>query len=153
MQVLLLGGHGKVALYMTPLLLNRAWNVTSVVRNPDHESEILALGKGRKGKLNVLISSLEDVKSATDARKIIDSVTPDYVVWSAGRIPLTPLGAHRPPTVYRLQGSKPPGHTFTYETSPNKQNHNDQTNNIQALEAKVAPQAQSPSTKKPQSTS
>ncbi|KAJ6032161.1 hypothetical protein N7540_002893 [Penicillium herquei] len=84
MQVLLLGGHGKVALYMTPLLLNRAWSVTSVVRNPDHESEILALGKGRKGKLNVLISSLEDVKSAADARKIIDTVTPDYVVWSAG---------------------------------------------------------------------
>jgi Predicted nucleoside-diphosphate-sugar epimerases len=46
MQVLLLGGHGKVALHMTPLLLNRAWNVTSVVRNPDHESEILALGEG-----------------------------------------------------------------------------------------------------------
>ncbi|KAJ5938602.1 hypothetical protein N7466_001736 [Penicillium verhagenii] len=84
MQVLLLGGHGKVALYLTPLLLNRAWNVTSVVRNPDHESEILELGKGRKGKLNVLISSLEDVKSATDAQKILDVTKPDYVVWSAG---------------------------------------------------------------------
>ncbi|KAJ5320150.1 hypothetical protein PENANT_c025G01777 [Penicillium antarcticum] len=84
MQVLLLGGHGKVALHLTPLLLKRAWNVTSVVRNPDHESEILALGKGLKGKLNVLISSLEDVKSAADAQKIIDTVTPDYVVWSAG---------------------------------------------------------------------
>lgn len=86
MQVLLLGGHGKVALHMTPLLLNRAWNVTSVVRNPDHESEILALGKGLKGKLDVLVSSLEDVKSASDAKKILDSVTPDYVVWSAGTL-------------------------------------------------------------------
>jgi uncharacterized protein YbjT (DUF2867 family) len=85
MQVLLLGGHGKVALHLTPLLLKRAWNVTSVVRNPDHESEILALGKGLKGKLNVLISSLEDVKSAGDAQKIIDTVSPDYVVWSAGK--------------------------------------------------------------------
>lgn len=73
-----------MALHMTPLLLNRAWTVTSVVRNPDHESEILALGKGRRGKLDVLISSLEDVKSANDAKKIIDTVTPDYVVWSAG---------------------------------------------------------------------
>lgn len=91
MHVLLLGGHGKVALHMTPLLLNRAWTVTSVVRNPDHESEILALGKGRRGKLDVLISSLEDVKSANDAKKIIDTVTPDYVVWSAGTVPLTPL--------------------------------------------------------------
>jgi dTDP-4-dehydrorhamnose reductase len=84
MQVLLLGGHGKVALHLTPLLLKRAWNVTSVVRNPDHESEILALGKGLKGNLNVLVSSLEDVKSASDAQKVIDTVTPDYVVWSAG---------------------------------------------------------------------
>lgn len=84
MQVLLLGGHGKVALHLTPLLLNRAWNVTSVVRNPDHESEILALGKGLKGNLNVLISSLENVKSAADAQKIIDTVSPHYVVWSAG---------------------------------------------------------------------
>jgi len=86
MQVLLLGGHGKVALHMTPLFLNRAWNVTSVIRNPDHKNDILSLGQGRKGKLEVLISSLEDVKSAADARKILDSVAPDYVVWSAGTL-------------------------------------------------------------------
>jgi nucleoside-diphosphate-sugar epimerase len=90
MHVLLLGGHGKVALHLTPLLLNRGWSVTSVIRNPTHESEILALGKGLKGTLNVLLSSLEDVKSASDAQKIIDTVTPDYVVWSAGKAPLTP---------------------------------------------------------------
>ncbi|KAJ5229423.1 hypothetical protein N7489_010131 [Penicillium chrysogenum] len=84
MHVLLLGGHGKVALHLTPLLLNRGWSVTSVIRNPTHENEILALGKGLKGTLNVLLSSLEDVKSASDAQKIIDTVTPDYVVWSAG---------------------------------------------------------------------
>ena len=84
MQVLLLGGHGKIALKLTPLLLNRAWNVTSVVRNADHESEILELGKGLKGKLNVLIASLDDVKSAADAQRILDMTTPDYVVWSAG---------------------------------------------------------------------
>lgn len=89
MHVLLLGGHGKVALHLTPLLLKRAWSVTSVIRNPTHESEILALGQGLKGTLNVLLSSLEDVKSPTDAQKIIDTVTPDYVVWSAGMAPLT----------------------------------------------------------------
>lgn len=86
MQVLLLGGHGKVALHLTPLLLNRAWNVTSVVRNPAHESEILELGKGRKGKLSVLISSLEEIKSANDASKILQTVSPDYVVWAAGTL-------------------------------------------------------------------
>lgn len=88
MQVLLLGGHGKVALHLTPLLLNRAWNVTSVVRNPDHEKEILALGKGRRGNLNVLVSSLADIKSAADAQEVLNKVMPDYVVWSAGTPPL-----------------------------------------------------------------
>ncbi|KAL3489731.1 hypothetical protein BJX62DRAFT_208576 [Aspergillus germanicus] len=86
MQVLLLGGHGKVALHLTPLLLARAWNVTSVIRNPDHESEILALAKGAnaKGKLDVLISSLDDIKTEADAAKILADTDPDYVVWSAG---------------------------------------------------------------------
>merc|ERR1712187_1042542 len=67
------GGHGKVARYLTPLLLDRAWNVTSVVRNPKHEDDIMSLGKGRKGKVNVLVSSLDQVKSASDARKITDN--------------------------------------------------------------------------------
>ncbi|KAL4888956.1 NAD(P)-binding protein [Aspergillus ambiguus] len=84
MQVLLLGGHGKIARHLTPLLLNRGWNVSSVIRNPDHEREILALGAGRKGKLNVLLASLDDVQSDAAARKIIDDVSPDYIVWSAG---------------------------------------------------------------------
>lgn len=98
MHVLLLGGHGKIALHLTPLLLNRGWSVTSVVRNAAHESEILSLGQGHKGTLNVLLSSLDDVKSPSDAQKVIDTVTPDYVVWSAGRAPLTP---HPAPTFIR----------------------------------------------------
>ena len=88
MHVLLLGGHGKIALHLTPLLLARAWNVTSVIRNPDHESEIRALGQGKKGSLDVLLSSLDDVKTENDAKSIIDRVQPDYVVWSAGMPPL-----------------------------------------------------------------
>lgn len=88
MHVLLLGGHGKVALHLTPLLLARAWNVTSVIRNPDHEPEIRALGQGKKGSLHVLLSSLDDVKTENDAKSIIDRVQPDYVVWSAGMLPL-----------------------------------------------------------------
>lgn len=69
MQVLLLGGHGKVAMHLTPLLLNRAWNVTSVIRNPEHENDIRPLAQGKKGKLDVLLSSLDDVKSEADAGK------------------------------------------------------------------------------------
>lgn len=104
MQVLLLGGHGKVALHLTPLLLNRAWSVTSVVRNPDHEKEILALGKGRKGNLKVLISSLADIKSAADAQQILNSVMPDYVVWSAGTYGPVPVTL---PRIRDNQTSKP----------------------------------------------
>lgn len=84
MQVLLLGGHGKIALHLTPLLLTRGWSVTSVIRNPEHENEILALGKGKKGKLSVLVSSLDDVKTADDARNLLDKVGAECVVWAAG---------------------------------------------------------------------
>lgn len=90
MHVLLLGGHGRVALHLTPLLLARGWNVTSVIRNPEHENEIRALGKakeqaeGQKGKLDVLVSSLDDVKTMEDASGLVESVGPDYVVWAAG---------------------------------------------------------------------
>ncbi|KAL4910431.1 hypothetical protein BDW74DRAFT_145047 [Aspergillus multicolor] len=86
LNVLLLGGHGKVALHLTPLLLARSWDVTSVIRNPAHESEILALANTDKarGKLNVLVSSLDEIQTPADAAKIISQVDPDYVVWSAG---------------------------------------------------------------------
>jgi nucleoside-diphosphate-sugar epimerase len=93
-QVLLLGGHGKVAQHLTPLLLARSWNVTSVIRNPEHEKEILQLGKGKKGKVDVLLSSLDDVKSDADAQAILDKVHPDYVVWSAGKLLIAGLGIY-----------------------------------------------------------
>ncbi|KAK6359312.1 hypothetical protein TWF696_000475 [Orbilia brochopaga] len=84
-HVLILGGHGKVALRLTPLLLKKAWSVTSVIRNAAHEADIAAsAGSQYPGKLNVLVESLEDVKSTADASRVIASVKPDYIVWSAG---------------------------------------------------------------------
>ncbi|KAE8440946.1 hypothetical protein EG329_006185 [Mollisiaceae sp. DMI_Dod_QoI] len=83
-NILLLGGHGKVSLLMTPKLLSRSWNVTSIIRNPDHKPEILSAGKNGPGKIDVLVESLEDVKSQADAQKILDKVNPDTVIWSAG---------------------------------------------------------------------
>lgn len=86
-RVLLLGGHGKVALLLTPLLLARSWDVVSLVRNPDHEGDILMLnnkfGDG-KGKATTLASSLEEVKTNEDADRIFEKVKPDYVIWAAG---------------------------------------------------------------------
>jgi len=83
-RVLLLGGHGKVSLLLQPLLLARKWNITSVIRNPDQEAEIIALGKDKPGKIEVLIDSLDDVKDASHAERVLNKVKPDIVVWSAG---------------------------------------------------------------------
>ncbi|EEH44077.2 uncharacterized protein PADG_00366 [Paracoccidioides brasiliensis Pb18] len=83
-RVLLLGGHGKIALFLTPLLLDRSWDVTSAIRNPEQTRDILKLGKGKKGRVEVSVSSLDDVKSADDAKAIIERVKPNYIVWAAG---------------------------------------------------------------------
>ena len=83
-HVLLLGGGGRVAKYLTPMLLAKSWNVTSVVRNPDHKQELLALGQGKPGKVDVLVESLEDMKGVADATEVLQRVKPSIVVWSAG---------------------------------------------------------------------
>lgn len=89
-RVLLIGGHGKVSLLLTPLLLSRSWHVTSLIRDPSQTAEILSRAKGLPGTLDVLVRSLEDVKSDADAQKVLDEVKPDYVVWSAGKIITSP---------------------------------------------------------------
>ncbi|KAL2259231.1 hypothetical protein VTK26DRAFT_7167 [Humicola hyalothermophila] len=92
-HVLILGGNGKVARLLTPLLLRRSWNVTSVIRSEEQVPAIRGLadqaggeGGGAAGKLTVLVRSLEEVKSEGEAKKILDEAGPDldYVVWSAG---------------------------------------------------------------------
>ncbi|KAI1502488.1 NAD dependent epimerase/dehydratase [Biscogniauxia marginata] len=83
-HVLLLGGSGKVAQLLTPLLLQRSWSVTSIIRNPDQVANLQKLGENLSGKLNVLVRSLEEIKSEGQAKSLIDEVKPDYVVWSAG---------------------------------------------------------------------
>ena len=96
-SVLLIGGHGKISMLLTPMLLKQSWNVTSLIRNPDQAEEIRALGTGLKGKLDVLIDSLDEVKSDQQAQNVIDQVKPDYVVWSAGWIPALHYSAHYSP--------------------------------------------------------
>ncbi|KAJ9604540.1 hypothetical protein H2200_010653 [Cladophialophora chaetospira] len=83
-RVLVLGGHGKVSLFLQPLLLAKKWNVTSVVRNRDHEAEILALGKDKPGKIEVLVDSLDDVKEVSQAKGMLEKIKPDIVVFTAG---------------------------------------------------------------------
>jgi NADP-dependent 3-hydroxy acid dehydrogenase YdfG len=84
-KILLLGGHGKVSLLMTPKLLARSWNVISVIRNKDQIPALLEAGSKGPGKVEPLVASIEEVKSVEDAGKVIDRVgNVDWVVWSAG---------------------------------------------------------------------
>ncbi|KAK0713999.1 hypothetical protein B0T26DRAFT_650218 [Lasiosphaeria miniovina] len=84
-HVLVLGGHGKIAQLLTPLLLQRGWAVTSVIRSSEQVAAIEKLGDSRKGRLSVLVRSIEDVKSEAQARAVLEEAgRPDYVVWSAG---------------------------------------------------------------------
>lgn len=83
-HVLVLGGHGKIAQLLTPILLNKSWNVTSIIRKPEQVQAIQKLAPANGGSLNVLVRSLEDVKDVSAAKSILDEVRPDAVVWSAG---------------------------------------------------------------------
>lgn len=55
-----------------------------MIRSADQRAAIEKLGHGQPGKLSVLVSSVEDVQTESDAKKILDQVNPDWVVWSAG---------------------------------------------------------------------
>jgi uncharacterized protein YbjT (DUF2867 family) len=74
-RVLIIGGHGKIALRLAPLLVERGDVVTSVIRNPDHEDEVAATGA------IPLIADVEhlDTEGLTS---LLDGQ--DAVVWSAG---------------------------------------------------------------------
>ncbi|KAL9477477.1 hypothetical protein ACSS6W_007318 [Trichoderma asperelloides] len=83
-HVLILGGHGKIAQLLTPLLLKRSWVVTSVIRKEEQVPTVEKLGAGLPGKLNVLVRSIEGVDTQEKAASILDEVNADYVTWSAG---------------------------------------------------------------------
>jgi nucleoside-diphosphate-sugar epimerase len=85
-HVLILGGHGKIAQILTPLLLKRSWAVTSVIRKQEQVSAVEKLGAGLPGKLSVLVRSIEGVDSQEKAASILDEVNADYVAWSAGML-------------------------------------------------------------------
>lgn len=74
-KVLILGGHGKVALLLAPLLVERGDQVTSVFRNPAQEAEVAATGA------HPVVADIEklDVSGLTELLS-----EQDAVVWSAG---------------------------------------------------------------------
>jgi uncharacterized protein YbjT (DUF2867 family) len=74
-RVLIIGGHGKIALRLAPLLVERGDVVTSVIRNPEHQDEVAATGA------LPLVADVEQLD--TDGlTSLLDGQ--DAVVWSAG---------------------------------------------------------------------
>lgn len=74
-RILIIGGHGKVALRLEPQLAERGDTVTAVIRNRDHESDIVATGA------TPLVADVEpfDVDQLTNLLSGNDAV-----VWAAG---------------------------------------------------------------------
>lgn len=74
-SILIIGGHGKVALRLAPILVERGDAVTSIIRNPDHAAEVAELGA---------TPQVADV-SRLDADGFAELVRGhDAIVWSAG---------------------------------------------------------------------
>lgn len=74
-RILLIGGHGKVALLLEPLLVAAGHHVTAVIRNPDHEAAVAATGA------TPLVADVE----AFDLDQLTNLLSGnDAVIWSAG---------------------------------------------------------------------
>jgi uncharacterized protein YbjT (DUF2867 family) len=74
-RILIIGGHGKVALLLAPLLVARGDEVTSVIRNPEHATEVAGTGA------DPLVADIEDL-STDELSSLVAGH--DAVVWSAG---------------------------------------------------------------------
>ena len=74
-RILIFGGHGKVALLLAPLLVERGDDVTSVIRNPAHAAEVAASG-ATPAVADVETLSVDELSALLDGH--------DAVVWSAG---------------------------------------------------------------------
>lgn len=75
MRIAIIGGHGKVALRLSPLLRGAGHEVDAIIRNPDHAEEVAATGA---------LPVVADVESL-DTDALTDLLAGhDLVVWSAG---------------------------------------------------------------------
>jgi uncharacterized protein YbjT (DUF2867 family) len=74
-RIIVFGGHGRIALLLAPLLVERGDEVTAVIRNPDHVDEVEA------GGATALVADIEQL----DVDALADIIRGhDAIVWSAG---------------------------------------------------------------------
>lgn len=74
-KVLIIGGHGKIALLLAPLLTAAGMNVTAVIRNAAHIDEVAHTGA---------TPVVHDVASSSAAELTDLFAGQDAIVWSAG---------------------------------------------------------------------
>ena len=74
-RIAIIGGHGKVALALTPLLVEEGHAVTSLIRNPDHAREV------EKAGATPVVADVEQLGVDGIAEVIADH---DALVFSAG---------------------------------------------------------------------
>ena len=74
-RIVVIGGHGKVALHLARTLTERGDEVTSVFRNPDHTDDVAATGA------RPLVADIETLDTAALADLLTGH---DAVVFSAG---------------------------------------------------------------------
>lgn len=74
-RILLIGGHGKIALLAEPLLAAAGHEVDAVIRNPDHAPEVQA------AQANPVVADVENM----DVDQLVELTDGhDVVIWSAG---------------------------------------------------------------------
>jgi uncharacterized protein YbjT (DUF2867 family) len=78
MRVVIAGGHGQIALRLTKLLSGDGHEVVGLVRNPDHEADIAAVG----GQAAVL--DLEEADASAVAKVLAGA---DVAIFAAGAGP------------------------------------------------------------------
>ncbi|MCG5430835.1 NAD(P)H-binding protein [Mycobacterium sp. MYCO198283] len=74
-HIVIIGGHGKVALHLARILTGQGHQVTSVFRNPDHTDDVAATGAAP------LIADIETLDDAAAAELVTGR---DAVVFAAG---------------------------------------------------------------------
>lgn len=74
-RIAIIGGHGKVALELTPRLIEEDHSVTSVIRNRDHVRDVESLGA------TPVLADVADLDTDGIAEVLADH---DVVIWSAG---------------------------------------------------------------------